>query len=614
MIKSTRPSPSTPSFRLLSLLFLFYFKTDAFNYSQNSICNSNDLKALYDFSQSLDTKIYVWPLPKENSSRCCSWPGVHCALLQTPFSPNSGKVRVVGLDLSGKGLQGVLSSSISGLENLSFLNLSHNSFRGSIPPELFHLKLLQTLDLSSNQFSGELSPGIGNLSSLHHLDIDNNNFTGIIPDAFYDMQNLQVFSAESNRFVGGLPASLSSCSMLTLLSLSNNSLDGIIDLNFTQLPRLTKLDLERNRFHGLIPEALSSCKALEIISFARNNLSGRIPKKLSELQSLNFLNVGVNRLSNISEAFEVLQECHNLTVLILSWNFQGETISVKEIRGFRNIRVLGVGNCALTGSIPTWFRNLKELRALDLHLNQLNGGIPSWIGEFVHLSSLELSSNLLSGIIPVSLTQVKSLTSGVTQKDEVSSFDPPFFKWDRDNFIYDDIKYKHYTDFPPLLDLSHNKLNGPIPKEFGNFKYLHVLDLSWNKLSGSIPEELSGMVNLEKLDLSFNNLSGSIPSSLTRLTFLSSFSVAYNHLQGLIPSAAQFFSFPCSSFEGNPGLYSNSPHFCNSNLNTTDQKEGDKEEENFIVFGLPFAIGFVVSFLATVYLSMCCYDPNYHYE
>lgn len=204
---------------------------------------------------------------------------------------------------------------------------------------------------------------------------------------------------------------------------------------------------------------------------------------------------------------------------------------------------------------------------------------------------------------------------GKSLQDDVSSLEPPLYYWHRGKQINETLFYKHDTDFPPMLNFSHNKLNGSICKEFGKLKYLHHLDLSWNNFSGSIPEELSNMINIEKLDLSFNNLSGSIPSSLTRLTFLSFFSVAYNHLQGLIPSGGQFLSFPCSSFEGNPGLYSNPKRLCNSTLNTTDHKEGDdNDEDKFVFLGLPFAIGLVVDFSPTVFLVMCCLDDNYNYD
>lgn len=139
---------------------------------------------------------------------------------------------------------------------------------------------------------------------------------------------------------------------------------------------------------------------------------------------------------------------------------------------------------------------------------------------------MNLSNNSIWGEIPVSLTALRSLTLGVSLHENVSSFQPPFFNWYRggqNNLLR---VYKHYTDFPPTLNFSRNKMSGSICKEFGKMKHLHVLDLSKNNLSGSIPEEVSSMFNLDRLDLSFNDLSGSTPSSITKLNFLSFFSVA----------------------------------------------------------------------------------------
>ncbi|RWW05802.1 hypothetical protein GW17_00030906 [Ensete ventricosum] len=174
-----RASPTYPcNCILLLLLFLVYLETVATNFHDRS-CSPDDLRPLYAFVRSLHRGIRDWPAG--NSTRCCRWPGVHCA----PFSPSA--VRVVGLDLSGKGLDGVLSPSLAGLDKLSFLNLSSNSFRGSIPPELLRLNLLELLDLSSNHLSGELPPGIRNLSNLSRLVVSSNGFTGNIPDVFHDL-------------------------------------------------------------------------------------------------------------------------------------------------------------------------------------------------------------------------------------------------------------------------------------------------------------------------------------------------------------------------------------------------------------------------------------------
>jgi EIX receptor 1/2 len=66
-----------------------------------------------------------------------------------------------------------------------------------------------------------------------------------------------------------------------------------------------------------------------------------------------------------------------------------------------------------------------------------------------------------------------------------------------------------------ILDLSSNHLNSSIfPWLFKYANSLVVLHLGRNKLEGSIPKAFGNMVALVDLDLSFNNLEGMTPQTL----------------------------------------------------------------------------------------------------
>ncbi|KAL3848622.1 hypothetical protein ACJIZ3_010504 [Penstemon smallii] len=460
---------------------------------------------------------------------------------------------LVALNLSNNLFTGQLNSQNFTFSNrIRFLDLSSNSLSGSIPDSLYLLSSLEQLSISGNSFSGQLSSKIYKLSNLKMLVLFGNRFNGSFPNVFGNLTQLEQFVAYSNSFSGSLPSTLGLCKKLRVLDLRNNSLSGSIDLDFNGLPNLCTVDFASNHLTGPLPKSLSVCQELKILSFAKNNLTGEIPHSYANLSSLMFLSLSNNSLVNLLNSLSVLKHCTNLTTLILTKNFHGEEIPQKA-PGFKSLLIFALGNCGLTGEIPSWLLNCRKLQVLDLSWNKLHGSIPSWIGQMEGLFYLDFSNNSLTGGIPKGLTELKSLVSENSFGSSLNtSIGIPLFV--KRNQSATGLQYNQASSFPPSILLSNNRLNGTIRLGIGQLKQLHVLDLSRNNITGTIPSTISNMVNLETLDLSCNDLHGSIPSSFNKLTFLSKFSVAYNHLEGAIPNGGQFLSFPSSSFEGNPGL------------------------------------------------------------
>ncbi|HDQ71202.1 MAG TPA: hypothetical protein ENN19_03780 [Chloroflexi bacterium] len=85
------------------------------------------------------------------------------------------------------------------------------------------------------------------------------------------------------------------------------------------------------------------------------------------------------------------------------------------------------------------------------------------------------------------------------------------------------------------LDLSENRLNGPLPPEIGDLTGLTILALSSNQLSGSIPPELANLTALTELHLGDNPLSGPIPAWIGDLTALTGLYLWGNEFNGPIP-------------------------------------------------------------------------------
>ncbi|KAF9591661.1 hypothetical protein IFM89_005242 [Coptis chinensis] len=112
------------------------------------------------------------------------------------------------------------------------------------------------------------------------------------------------------------------------------------------------------------------------------------------------------------------------------------------------------------------------------------------------------------------------------------------------------------------IDLTHNYLNGTIPKEWGsmqlvnislvgnrlsgvlpielaNITTLKIFQLDVNNVSGVIPPEFGSMVSIERFLLSSNNFTGPLPETLAKLTTLKDFRISDNHFTGKIPDFIQ---------------------------------------------------------------------------
>uniref|UniRef100_A0A0D3HTT0 Leucine-rich repeat-containing N-terminal plant-type domain-containing protein n=1 Tax=Oryza barthii TaxID=65489 RepID=A0A0D3HTT0_9ORYZ len=411
-------------------------------------CTPADRSALSGFSDSLGAGIAAWPGggggAVNSSFDCCRWPGVHCRLF------GASELRVVRLDLAGRGLAGGLNlqgGSLARLEKLSFLNLSLNSLHGPIPPELLlRMPRLRVLDLSHNSFTGELGDAAGSsdpgYSELVHLDVSFNSLSVLRDGVFRRLPRLRNFSAESNLLAGTVPHTLSSCSELEHLNMENNSLHGGLDLNFTRLPRLRAVRLGWNLLRGRIPASLSHCRHLRVVNLRRNFLSGPVPSALRRLQSLAFFNVGNNSITGIAQALQVLQDCRALSVLILTMNFHGEEMpaggdggDAGGVRGFPRLQLLGIASCALRGASRFF---------LDPGLLWILPDRRKIVFPLVSTSST-LSCNALSGPIPATLASLQA------------------------------------------LDLSHNELAGEIPASLTGLTFLSCFDVSYNRLRGVIP-------------------------------------------------------------------------------------------------------------------------------
>ncbi|XP_016647638.1 PREDICTED: receptor-like protein 12 [Prunus mume] len=469
---------------------------------------------------------------------------------------------LTAIDLSHNGLLMFSDGSYSTFPEIEFLDLASTNLR-TFPDFLRNQSKLISLDLSENQIQGKIPHWIWSLNHLDYLNLSCNSLVTL--EAPLHNSTVLTLDLHSNQLQGQIPTFIPFAVYLDYSSNHFNSIPSDIGyfLTFT-----LSFSLSSNNLHGLIPVSICNVETdIQILDLSNNFLSGIIPPCLTAMRSLRVLNLARNNLTGTISNFQVTEDS-SLEILELGGNQLGGQFP-KSLGNCTRLQVLNLGNNRITDSFPCLLKNISTLRVLVLQSNNFYGGIgcPNTYGTWPMLQIIHLAHNNFTGEIPAmfltawqvmmttnngSLSIVKvhldhgarityvdySFEDGITVTSKGSQMD----------------LLKILSIFT-LIDFSCNNFSGPIPKEIGEFKSLHVLNLSGNAFTGEIPPSFGNMGVLESLDLSHNKLSGQIPPQLVKLTFLEVLDLSNNQLVGRIPTGTQFSTFPKDSFTGNKGLW-----------------------------------------------------------
>ncbi|KAJ1386919.1 Tyrosine-protein kinase, active site [Sesbania bispinosa] len=483
----------------------------------------------------------------------------------TLFSLNfSSFPMLLTLDISNNSFYGTIPQHIGNLSRITQLKMGHNLFNGSIPQEIGALRSLRQLNLRGNRLSGSIPPTIGMLKSLVILDLSINSLFGAIP-SIRSLRNLEHLVLFKNCISGPIPEDLGRLSSLIRIKLVSNNLSGPIPSSIGNLANLSSLRLFDNKLDGTIPSTLGNLTKLIFLSLNMNKLHGSIPASLGNLINLKRLSLSENYLSGpIPSTFGNLTKLTGL--LLYNNNLNGsfpknnltnlETLqlSANDFTGHLPPQICLGGSLVnfsanknhFSGPVPTSLKNCSKLFRLNLADNMLIGNISDDFGIYPDLRHIDLSSNNFYGHILPNWAKSHNLIGLFMSNNNLSGGIPPELG-QASKLQSLKLSSNHLTGNIPKelcnltslfeLNISNNELSGNIPTEIGSMQRLKHLDLAGNNMSGSIPKQVGDLLNLVLLNLSKNKFIGSIPSEFNHLHSLENLDLSGNSLDGQIPEA-----------------------------------------------------------------------------
>ncbi|KAK2632099.1 hypothetical protein EUGRSUZ_L01995, partial [Eucalyptus grandis] len=345
------------------------------------------------------------------------------------------------------------------------------------------------------------------------------------------LRHLQNLNLYGNDFSGShILSNLSAFTTLTHLNLSGSSFSGSIPSEISRLSKLVSLDLSYNYFFNLLENSIftmlvQNLTTLRKLALDEVDMSMVSPKSFANLSSsLTYLSVGHCSLGGIFP--DAIFRLPSLTTLYLFVNHNLSGILPKS-NWTSPLESLSLWSTSFSGEIPDSIGNMKNLTILDLENCKFMDTFPRQCGistnsKFCNITNLmlmNLSNNRLQGPLPCSLVKCVNLSTLVLSHNEFSDIFPHWLKASK---LY-------------ILNLQSNKFHGRINlTAFGlSFPALENLFISNNNFIGQWPTEFFSNTSLSIIDLSNNKFGGPIPLPSP---FTYYYSIASNNITGKIPS------------------------------------------------------------------------------
>ncbi|KAF3947353.1 hypothetical protein CMV_026502, partial [Castanea mollissima] len=158
----------------------------------------------------------------------------------------SSKMVLIHVLLDGNQLTGSIPSTLGLVQALEVLRIDGNALSGPVPSNFNNLTNLNQMFLSNNKLTGPL-PNLTGMNRLSYVDISNNTFDGSdAPPWFPNLQSLTTLIMENTQLQGQFPVALFSLPNLQTVLLKKNQLNGSLVIGTTHSNQLKLIDLQFN--------------------------------------------------------------------------------------------------------------------------------------------------------------------------------------------------------------------------------------------------------------------------------------------------------------------------------------------------------------------------------
>ncbi|OQD82779.1 hypothetical protein PENANT_c020G05460 [Penicillium antarcticum] len=412
------------------------------------------------------------------------------------------------------------------LPSLTDLKLANNKLEGQLATVFGGLHQLDSLDLRGNNLTN-LSEALVGLSSLRTLDVSENKLTSL-PFELLSKLPLKTINAQKNKLEGTLvPASVDRFETLQSLNIANNVVVVFAASDTLDLPNLHTLLIGVNRITHL--PCISTWQSLLTLSAEENKIS-ELPQGFAELKNIKKADFTGNDLSRLDEKMGYMD---SLTSFRVANNPFRErrflTMDTEDIkRDMRSRCEPDPQDTDDEGSVATQFTLAPEIPALDVNWQLKSGGT-------LDRSYSEMTDLKVDQLEMLPSQDIRCL---YLQHNEIPCFPTPALAMLAEGIVELDLSNNPFgTDFlssplelpklqslnlnatrltslelllanliaPSLtfLDISHNRLKGPLPQIRQTYPELKTFIASDNQFDSLTFEAVQG---LQVLDVSNNDI------------------------------------------------------------------------------------------------------------